>query len=197
MTEDLGSLIYLLILLVLVASSLLARRLPIGQMLRMMIAWVAIFGSVFVLFTFRSDFQRLWDRLRAEIQSPSAGRAANGSWHVTKAADGHFWVDAMVNGRATRFMVDSGATTTSLSAQDAADLGVETGLGFPVVVSTANGLAEMERARISTLTIGPIERRDLPVLVSDQLGDTNLLGMNFLSSLKGWRIEGDQLILTP
>jgi aspartyl protease family protein len=40
-------------------------------------------------------------------------------------------------------------------------------------------------------------RRDFGVLVSDQLGDINLLGMNFLSSLRGWRIEGDVMILEP
>jgi aspartyl protease family protein len=29
------------------------------------------------------------------------------------------------------------------------------------------------------------------------LGDTNLLGMNFLSSLESWRVEGRTLVLEP
>lgn len=197
MSEDFGSLVYLALLLMLVGSSLLARRLPFGQMVRMLVAWIAIFGAVFVLFTFRSDFGRLWDRVRAEV-SPGAMIAQDGTVRIRKAADGHFWVDADVNGKAVRFMVDSGATTTSLSAVAARSAGVEDSIaGFPVIVSTANGLAEMQRARLRVLRIGGIERRAFPVLVSEALGDTNLLGMNFLSSLTGWRIEGDILILNP
>ena len=55
----------------------------------------------------------------------------------------------------------------------------------------------MQRARLERLNVGPIKRQDFPVLVSDTLGDTNLLGMNLLNTLKGWRVEGDTLVLNP
>ena len=40
-------------------------------------------------------------------------------------------------------------------------------------------------------------REDFPVLVSESFGDVNLLGMDFLSSLKGWRVEGETMVLNP
>jgi aspartyl protease family protein len=55
----------------------------------------------------------------------------------------------------------------------------------------------MHRARIKRITVGPIVREDFPVLVADNLGDANLLGMNFLSTLKGWRVEAGELVLNP
>ena len=52
------------------------------------------------------------------------------------------------------------------------------------------------RATIERLDIGSIHARNLPVLVGDTLGD-DLLGIDFLSALKGWRAEGNRLILEP
>ena len=95
-------------------------------------------------------------------------------------------------------MVDSGATVTSMSAQATQKAGIDlNAIGFPALVQTANGTIEMRRARIKSFAVETIQREDMAVLVSDALGDTNLLGMNFLSSLNGWRIEGDEMILNP
>jgi len=197
MSDQTGSLIYAILLLVLVGSSLFAHRLSLRQTLRMIITWLLIFATAFILFTFRTEFKAIWTRLKGEV-SPGGSVSADGTLRVAKAPDGHFWVDAQVNGKALRFMIDSGATTTSLSDADAANVGVDVDAGgFPVIVETANGTAAMKRGRIAQLRIGNIERREFPVLVSDTLGDTNLLGMNFLSSLKAWRIEGDTLVLNP
>jgi len=197
MSDQTGSLIYAILLLVLVGSSLFAHRLPLRQTLKMAITWLLIFATAFVLFIFRNEFKSIWARIQSEI-TPGGSVAADGTLRVAKASDGHFWVDAQVNGKPLRFMVDSGATTTSLSQADATSAGIDVDArGFPVVVETANGTATMKRGRIAQLRIGNIAREDFPVLVSDTLGDTNLLGMNFLSSLAAWRIEGETLILNP
>ena len=50
----------------LVASSLIGMRLPLRKALKMMLAWVAIFGVVFVLVAFRGEFANIGQRLRAE-----------------------------------------------------------------------------------------------------------------------------------
>ncbi|MBL0113985.1 MAG: TIGR02281 family clan AA aspartic protease [Sphingomonadales bacterium] len=113
--------------------------------------------------------------------------------------DGHFHVDAQVNGHTLKFPIDSGATTTTLSQIGASAAGVPIdAYGFPVATQTANGVAMMKRARIGSLSIGSIVRTDFPVLVSaDQEDAVNLLGMNFLSSLSNWRVEGREMILEP
>lgn len=197
MTNDTGSLIYAVLLLVLVASSVFARRLPIGQTLKMALTWLLIFAGIFVLLAFRSDLKFIWERIAIELGLHD-GVQPDGTLRVPRDDAGHFSITATVNGHDVRFMIDSGATTTSMSIAAAKDASVDVSeAGFPVIVETANGTAEMRRARLDQLAIGPIRRRDFPVLVSDTLGDTNLLGMNFLDTLKGWRVEGDILVLNP
>jgi aspartyl protease family protein len=195
--DDSARLIYGLMWSALLISSLAARRLPLGQTLKMATAWIAIFAGMFVLFSFRHEAGIVWDRVKAEV-SPGGTTAQDGSFRIRKAEGGHFYVDAEVNGRSVRFMVDSGATITSLSTKTAQMAGVDIDMsGFPVVTDTANGIAESRRGRVARFSVGPISRADFPVLVSDTLGDLNLVGMNFLSSLKGWRVEGDELVLNP
>ena len=67
MTNDwmLGSL-YLLMALMLVAGSLIARREPFAKMATMALAWVAIFGAGFILFTFRDDLGYVAERIKSE-----------------------------------------------------------------------------------------------------------------------------------
>jgi aspartyl protease family protein len=45
--------------------------------------------------------------------------------------------------------------------------------------------------------VGTIERRRLAVHISAAFGEMNVLGMNFLSSLSGWGVEGRWLVLKP
>ncbi|HEY8433253.1 MAG TPA: TIGR02281 family clan AA aspartic protease, partial [Sphingomicrobium sp.] len=47
------------------------------------------------------------------------------------------------------------------------------------------------------LKVGGITATDLPTIVAPEFGDQDVLGMNFLSRLKSWRVEGKTLILTP
>jgi aspartyl protease family protein len=195
--DDNASLIYGLLCAMLLISSLAARRLPLKQTAKMLLAWVAIFAGLFVLFLFRGEFSEIWNRAKADFAG-GAEVAADGTMRIKKDEDGHFNVRAMVNGKEIDFLIDTGATVTTLNPRDAANANVDVASsGFPVVVQTANGLAESRRARIAKLEIGPISRQDFAVHVADGLGDGNLLGMNFLSSLKGWRVEGNELVLNP
>lgn len=194
--DQTGNLIYGIICILLVGSSLAARRLPLGQTLKMALAWVAIFAAMFAVFSFRFELLTVWNRMKAEVTGSSTD--ADGTMRLRAGDGGHYYVTATVNGNSVRFLVDSGATTTSMSLADARAAGVDVDAsGFPVIVSTANGNAEMRRARIASLKVGPITRSDFPVLVSDSLGDTNLIGMNFLETLKGWRVEGNEMVLNP
>ena len=185
--------LYLVLFLVLVASSLASRRLPIGKTLKMAAAWVAIFAVGFAIFSFRSEFTSLGSRLKAEaigtpIQSGEELR-------IPVADDGHYWVEASINGHEAAFMVDSGASVTTISKEVAAQAGIET--GFQVAeVETANGSVIMQRARAERFQVGQIGREDFSVFVNAN-DDTNVLGMNFLSSLEGWRVEGNYLVLRP
>ncbi len=183
--------------LVLVISSLVAQKLPIGKAIKMMLAWVAIFAGAFVLFLFKDEGREVWRRVTAEI-SGDTGQIEGMTVRLKREDDGHYWVRASVNGTPVRFMIDSGATTTTLAPASAQAAGIKPSGGFPVLVDTANGTVELQRATIETLAVGTIIQRDAAILIgSEGLGETNLLGMSFLSTLKSWRVEGATLILEP
>ncbi len=183
--------------LALVGSSLIAQKLPFGKAVKMLLAWIAIFAVAFVLFLFKDEGRAIWQRATTEL-SGDTGRIDGTTLRLKLQDDGHYWVRAAVNGTPVRFMIDSGATTTTLSQAAARAAGIEPLGSFPVVVETANGQVELQRAKIEVLSAGSIVQRDANVLIgSEGLGDTNLLGTSFLSSLKGWRVEGTTLILEP
>jgi aspartyl protease family protein len=47
------------------------------------------------------------------------------------------------------------------------------------------------------MRLGPITARDLKIVVAPGLGDVDVIGMNFLSKLQSWRVEGRTLVLVP
>ena len=186
-------LVFYVMAAVFVASSLFAMRMPLGKALKMALAWVAIFGVAFLLFAFRGEFSQLGQRIRAEATgSPIVeGEVVR----IPVAEDGHFYVDAKLNGHDVRFMVDSGASVTTVSRSAANAAGMDIGTRRATVI-TANGPTSVMQSYADRLQIGSIERTDFPVDVSEQEG-LNLLGMNFLRSLQGWRVEGNYLVLQP
>lgn len=97
--------IYYVVAAVFVASSLIGIRQPIGKTLKLALVWMAIFGVGFLLFSFRSEFSGVGQRLKAEAMGTPIldGRQIR----IPIADDGHFWVAAKLNGRDVRFMVDS------------------------------------------------------------------------------------------
>jgi aspartyl protease family protein len=117
---------------------------------------------------------------------------------IPLSGDGHFWVSASLNGKPARFLIDTGATLTAISEKTAIEAQVpESSLGQTVNMKTANGAVTAELATIGELRLGNIVARDLDAVVAPGLGETNVIGMNLLSRLKGWRVEDGTLILVP
>ena len=186
--------IYLLGVLVLVGSALVVRRIPLAQGLKMFAGWVLIFGAAFIVFTMKDEFLALGNRVLLETRG-GVEQTAPGEIRIRQSPDGHFWVTAEVNGQPVRFLIDSGATTTSISRETADRVGITPSSGFQAMVRTANGIVMVDRGRAETLRVGPIERQDVGVHISDAFGDMNVIGMNFLSSLAGWGVEGRTLVM--
>lgn len=186
--------IYLLMAIMLVLGTLMSRREPLARLLTASLAWVAIFAGGFVVFTFRDDLSYVGQRLRAEAtgEPVTQGREIR----IPMAIDGHFWVDARLNGEKVKFLIDSGATMTTVGRQTASRVGMQVSPQRNQIVRTGNGLIRVATGQANTLKVGTIERDGLPVHVADD-EDLNVLGMNFLSSLQRWGVEGRWLILVP
>jgi len=193
MTNDLmlGG-VYILMALMLVLGALIVRREPAAKLFTMVLAWVAIFAAGFVVFTFRDNLGWVAQRLKAEaIGTPvQQGRETR----IPMAIDGHFWVDAKVNGRDVKFLVDSGATTTTIDRQTAKAAGIEISSRRDQFVRTGNGVVRVATGSADELTVGGITRNDVALQIADN-DDLNVLGMNYLSTLSRWSVEGRWLVL--
>ena len=193
MTNDLmlGG-VYILMAMMLVLGALMARREPIAKLATLVLLWIVIFAAGFVLFTFRDNLGWVVQRLRAEaVGSPvQEGRETR----IPMAIDGHFWVDAKVNGRNVKFLVDSGATTTTIDRATARSAGIEISSHRDQYVRTGNGVVRVATGRADELTVGPITRHDVALQIADN-DDLNVLGMNYLSTLSRWSVEGRWLVL--
>ena len=193
MTNDwmLGSL-YLLMAIMLVAGSLIARREPFAKMATMALAWIAIFGAGFVLFTFRDDLGYVGQRLKAEATGNPVVKGQE--VRIPMSIDGHFWVEGSLNGMPVKFLIDSGATMTTIGRDTAESAGVTIATGRGQVVRTGNGMLRVATGTADSLSVGPIERSNVGLHIADH-EDLNVLGMNYLSTLQRWGVEGRWLIL--
>ena len=180
-----------------VLGSATIRRLPaLGRLLRTG-STLALMGVlvIVVLQVSRMD-------PRFEIAVPEFGLpkqvVEGGETHVPLARDGHFWLQAEINGEPARFLVDTGATLTAVSSETAARVGLgPRATGMPVRMQTANGSVAAELTTIDELRFGNVAARGLDAVIAPGLGPTNVIGMNLLSRLQSWRVENNVLILVP
>jgi len=102
-------------------------------------------------------------------------------------------VQAMLNEKAAaRFVVDTGASYTTISQATAKQLQInlETSSGV-IALQTANGVIEAPLVSVGSLELGGLGLKDLKVAVHDVFPDpgiAGLLGLNFLSQ---FRVEID------
>lgn len=186
-----GSL-YLLIAAMLLFGALIGRREPWAVKLTYLLVWSSILASGFLLFSFRDDLGYVAQRVRAE----ATGRpvTTGTTVRVPMAIDGHFWIQAEINGRPVRFLVDSGATMTTIDRDLANSIGIATNGARDQLVRTGNGFIKVSSGIARTVQIGGLERRDVRLHIAEN-DDLNVLGMNFLSSLNRWGVEGRWLVL--
>ncbi|HET9812609.1 MAG TPA: TIGR02281 family clan AA aspartic protease [Sphingomicrobium sp.] len=195
MTNDLmlGG-VYILMALMLVLGALMSRREPLAKLATMALAWVAIFAAGFVLFTFRDNFGWVAQRLKAEAIGTPVQEGEE--TRIPMAIDGHFWVEGRINGTPVKFLVDSGATMTTIDRGTARRARVDVSSRRDQFVRTGNGIIRVSSGRAAELQVGGITRSDVGLQVAEN-DDLNVLGMNFLSSLSRWGVEGRWLVLVP
>lgn len=127
-----------------------------------------------------------------------AQQVSGSETRIQMARDGHFWIRATVNGVPHRFLVDTGATLTAIGPDLAGRAQVEPQpMRQPVLLRTANGTVPAQLGTIRELKFGNVVAHDLDSVIAPGIEGISVLGMNFLSRLATWRVEGKTLILTP
>lgn len=162
-------------------------RQRMGQALRMALAWGLIFVGVMAGYG-------LWSDIRRDVM-PIQEVAADGAVEVPRAADGHYYLNLMINGTAVPFMVDTGASGLVLSARDAERLGIDlAGLAYRGQATTANGVVRTARVVLPLVELGPFRNTDFGAFVTEGELDQSLLGMDYLGQFR-MEFDGGKLVL--
>jgi aspartyl protease family protein len=110
---------------------------------------------------------------------------------------GHFQVEARVDGRFVDFVVDTGASLVVLRESTAALVGIRPQpRDYTATAVTANGRIRAARATIERIEVGGITVYDVPAMVlPDEALAKNLLGVSFLSRLKRYEYANGRMVL--
>lgn len=196
--DDQMRLVYLVLLLTLVGSSVVVGwRERAGLALKQALAWIAIGIVLVTAYSFQTEFKMLGARLMGEIVPSSPIEQTNGEVSLRASRDGHFHVQALINGTSVKLLVDTGASDVALSASDAARLGIDAStLRFDRLYNTANGTVPGARVVLDEVRVGSLTVRnvDASITKGDSLSQS-LLGMSFLRELSAVQFDGDRLVL--
>jgi len=189
--DDTSTLIYLLIALGLVGFWFFATG--AGGLLRGLqqaASWVLIF---LVVIAGVGIWQDVYSRRPAsQVRIEDTGRIV-----ATRARDGHYHLTLDVNGVATDFLVDTGATDIVLTRAAAAAAGLKVDeLNFIGRANTANGEVHTAPVRLAEVSLGPVTDRNVYAVVNDGQMRQSLLGMGYLQRWGKIEITGGELILT-
>ncbi len=115
---------------------------------------------------------------------------------VLLGTDGAYSLDGSINGRTVPMVVDTGANTVAMSANQAQAIGLDYQQGSPVIVQTASGVAKAYKLDLPKVRAGSIELSNITaVVIEGNMPSKVLLGMSFLSRLD-IQHQGNLMILT-
>lgn len=114
---------------------------------------------------------------------------------LTADAQGHFITIGSINGNSTRFLVDTGASSVSMSSAEAKRLGISYLNGRRGLSSTANGVTQIYLVSLNSVKIGDINLNGVGAAIHESALPVVLLGMSFLNRVNMKR-EGDNMVLT-
>lgn len=177
----------------------LRRRRQLPTALASIVLWAVIFGVALTGYAYRDDLSGVAARVFGELVPGAAVvDETHGTATFRSGIDGHFQINATVDGTPVRTIFDTGASAVVLTAEDARRVGLDTrALTYDMPVSTANGIGRAAVVTLDTIEVGGIVRHNVRAFVAEAGAlDTSLLGMSFLGTLSSYSVSSNALQLT-
>jgi len=188
--DEIGRLIYLLVLVAAVGGSLLlSYRGSLGKLAQQLSVWGLIFVGVAAGYGLWSDISSGAPRMAVVNEA--------GQIEVPQRPDGHYYLTLQVDGTPVDFMVDTGATEVVLSQHDAGRVGIDVStLSFFGEASTANGPVKIARVTLQDVALAGVDEGPLRAYVNQGELDVSLLGMSYLRRFAKMEIAQGYMVLT-
>ncbi|MEM7319465.1 MAG: TIGR02281 family clan AA aspartic protease [Pseudomonadota bacterium] len=164
-------------------------RQSLGKTVQMIAAWVFIFAGVIAVVG-------LWEDIRGTIAPGQRMTVSDSQIEVPRAADGHYYLQLMINDTPVDFLVDTGASQMVLTAQDAARIGINpSDLNYFGRAMTANGEVRTAPVKLEQVELGPFSDSGVSAWVNEGQMEQSLLGMGYLQRWPSIEISGGALVL--
>lgn len=196
--EQMAQAIPLIVILIVIAGGLFSRRHRFSELIGNLAIWVGILGVVLVGYTYREDLTLVASRVFGElVPGVAVVDAERGTATFRGGRDGHFMINAKINGAEIRTIFDTGASAVVLTHGDAERVGISTAsLTYNVPVSTANGTGNAAAVTLDQIEIGGIVRNNVRAFIAERgMLETSLLGMSYLGTLSRYAVSGNSLEL--
>jgi aspartyl protease family protein len=194
MKKDAGKIVYEILIVLLVSSTLAYGKKRQGFVY--LIIWAGIFLLLMTGYSYRHELLAVKQKVLAELIPASGFQQTPDSISFPISADGHFHIRAGVNGTPIMFLVDTGASDIVLSPNDAEKIGIDAHkLNFNEFYETANGMVRGSSIRIADFRIGALHLKDVGASVNEAEMSDSLLGMTFFKRLKRYEVKDDVLTL--
>lgn len=194
MDNETSNIIYLLLVLGMLSGAFFVR----GEILRNLKAvaiWAIIICAVAAISIYWEDFKNT--KFYAGMVAGEGAQSQDGSVTYMRADDGHFHINAEVEGARVKFMVDTGASSIVLNQADARKIGIDVdNLRYDRIYRTANGTTRGASVMLKNIIIGGRILNNIPASVNEGELDKSLLGLAFLDRLRSYKIEGNSLVIS-
>ncbi len=138
------------------------------------------------------------DTKKQASERPSRWKSDSSSYRETalkRRDNGHFYVDADVEGHLISFVVDTGASTVAIGPDDARRIGLDFHESeFEPIGRTANGVARGKPVHFDFIDIEGKRVPNVRGVIVEGL-DVPLLGQSYLSRITAVQMNGDSMTL--
>jgi aspartyl protease family protein len=191
------SLISSLVILLFLSIGIFRSNTDWSFVLKNAVIWLGISFVLVAGYSYQYSIKAFFNPIIGNIAPSLAQNNGNGTVTIYAGQNGHFTVNALVNGANVEFLLDTGASEVVLTPQDAKNAGIDiSNLAFSSIVQTANGNTSTAPVTLDQVQVGNIALQNVEASISQGGLDTSLLGMSFLTRLGSYSVSEGKLTMS-